>query len=234
MASNFFAVTQRNNYILAFSNQISLDISVIDPVTCGFVKIFCYELYTSTKKIPRTAYGNPKHNQYEILKAQYQLFTEAFPGGSHDIVTYHQFTNNFKNSQESTTFGETKSAKEKKLLETFSSENWVKLGKEQEKHTIYECYACVNNITWKNALSVFPQRGFKEKQRARNFGLFEATALKDRPNEIFNKLNKKFRNHNTSFAEQAKEYLNIQKPSSIVRLAKKNIEDHFQETRVER
>ena len=199
------------------------------------MKIFCYELYTSTKKIPRTAYVNPKHNQYEILKAQYELLTETFPGGSHDIVTYHQFTNNFKNiAKNLQRLGKQSPQRKKKLLETFSSKNWVKLGKEQEKHTIYECYACVNNITWKNALSMFPLHGFKEKQRAKNFGLFEATALKDRTNEIFNKLNKKFRNNNTSFAKQAKEYLNIQKPSSIVRLAKKSIEDHFQETCVER
>ena len=73
-----------------------------------------------------------------------------------------------------------------------------------------------------------------KKNRAKKFGLFEAAAFKDRTKEIFNKLNKEFRNHNTSFAEQAKEYLNIQKPSSIVRLAKKNIEDQFQETCVER
>ena len=52
--------------------------------------------------------------------------------------------------------------------------------------------------------------------------------------EIVNELNKEFRNYNTSFAEQAKECLKIQKPSSIVRLAKKNIEDQFQETCVER
>ena len=71
--------------------------SVIDPVTCRFLEIFCYELFTSTKKIPRVAYGNPKHNQCEILKAQYDSLTETFPGGSHDIVKYHQFTNNFKN-----------------------------------------------------------------------------------------------------------------------------------------
>ena len=81
---------------------------------------------------------------------------------------------------------------------------------------------------------MFPVYGFKEKQRAKKFGLFEAAALKDRTKEIFNKLNKEFRNHNTSFAEQAKEYLNIQKPSSIVGLVKKNIEDQFQETCVER
>ena len=72
------------------------------------------------------------------------------------------------------------------------------------------------------------------QQRTKKFGLFEATALKDRTKEIFNELNKEFRNHNTSLAKQAKEYLKTQKPSSIVRLAKKNIEDQFQETCVER
>ena len=68
---------------------------------------------------------------------------------------------------------------------------------------------------------MFPGRGFKEKQRAKKFGLCEATDLKGRTKEIFNKLNKEFRNHNTSFAEQTKEYLKIQKPSSIVRLPRK-------------
>ena len=66
---------------------------------------------------------------------------------------------------------------------------------------------------------MFPVRGFKEKQRVKKFGLFKAIALKDPTKEIFNKLNKEFRDHITSFAEQSKEYLNIQKPSSIVRLA---------------
>ena len=63
---------------------------------------------------------------------------------------------------------------------------------------------------------MFPACGFKEKQRVKRFELFEATTLKDRTKEIFNKLNKEFRNHNTSFAEQAKEYLNIQKPSEAL------------------
>ena len=76
--------------------------------------------------------------------------------------------------------------RKKILLETFSSENWDKLGKEQEKHTIYKCYACKNNITWKNALSMCPARGFKGKQRAKKFGLCQAIVLKDRTKEIFN------------------------------------------------
>ena len=67
--------------------------SVIDPVTCPFVKIFCYELFTSTEKIPRTTYGNPKYNQYDILKAQYKSFTGTFPVGSHGIVKYHGIVN---------------------------------------------------------------------------------------------------------------------------------------------
>ena len=209
--------------------------SVVDPATCGFVNLFCYELFTSTKKIPRTAYGNPKHNQCEILKTQYESFTETFLGGSHGIVKYHQFTNNFKNIVKNLqSLGKQSPERKKILLETFSSENWDKLGKEQEKHTIYKCYACINDTTWKNSLSMFPARGFKEKHKAKKFRLCQATVLKDRTKEIFNELNKEFRNHNTSFTEQAKEYLKIQKPSSIVKLAQKNIEDQFQETCVEK
>ena len=70
------------------------------------------------------------------------------------------------------------------MLELFFSENWVKLGKEQEKHTIYECHASVNDITWTNTLSISPVRGFKEKQRAKKCGLFEATPLKSRTKEL--------------------------------------------------
>ena len=86
----------------------------------------------------------------------------------------------------------------------------------------------------KYIISVSLKSGFKEKQGAKKFGMSEATVLKDQTEEIFNELNKEFRNHNTSFAEQAKEYLKIQKPSSILSLAKKNIEIQFQEICVER
>ena len=74
----------------------------------------------------------------------------------------------------------------------------------------------------------------KKNRGRKKIGLCQATVLKDRTKEIFNELNKEFRNHNTSFTKQAKEYLKSQKPSSIVKLATKNIEDQFQETCVER
>ena len=41
----------------------------------------------------------------------------------------------------------TKSRKEFFLLQTYSSENWEKLGKDQEKFSICECCAYINNIT---------------------------------------------------------------------------------------
>ena len=87
--------------------------SVIDPIACGFVKILCCELFSLAKKIPITAYGNPKHSQCEILKPQYESLTDTFPFGSHGIEKYHQFTNNFKN---------------------IFLENWEKLGKGQKIH----------------------------------------------------------------------------------------------------
>ena len=64
--------------------------------------------------------------------------------------------------------------------------------------------------------------------------LCEATVLTGQTKEVFNELNKEFSNHDTNFAGQAKEYLQIQKPASIVKLVKNNIEDRFQETCVER
>ena len=70
--------------------------SIIDPVTCGFVKIYCYNLFTSVKKIPKDINGNPKHKQSFVLQAQYKSLMEVFPQGTHGIVEYNQFTNNFK------------------------------------------------------------------------------------------------------------------------------------------
>ena len=53
--------------------------------------------------------------------------------------------------------------------------------------------------------------------------------------EIFNKLNQEFRTeHNTSFTKQVQDHLKVHKPSVIVRLAKKDIENRLEDTCVER
>ena len=48
--------------------------SIIDPLTFGFVKVFCYNLFTLAKNNTSHTPGNPKYNQSVILKEKYVSF----------------------------------------------------------------------------------------------------------------------------------------------------------------
>ena len=117
--------------------------SIIDPVTCGFVKIYCYNLFTSVKKIPKDINGNPKHKQSFVLQAQYKSFMEVFPQGIYGIVEYNQFTNNFKKIVKNLqTLGKQSPGKKKYLLELFSQKSWKKTRK-KARETHYSRMLCL-------------------------------------------------------------------------------------------
>ena len=81
----------------------------------------------------------------------------------------------------------------------------------------------------------FSAKNPNNKMKAKQNGLIEPSILKDRTREIFNKLNQEFRTgYNTTFTKQAKDYPKVQKPSTIVRLAKKDIENQLEDTCVDR
>ena len=209
--------------------------SIIDPLTCGFVKVFCYNLYTQTKNNNSHTPGNPKHNQSVILKEKYDLFLKIFPKETHGIVEYRTFVNNFKkivtNMQ---SLGKKFPQKKKHLLEVFSTDNWHNLKDRKTPHKILDCQACLKNCKRKDALAIFPTKNPKNRMKAKQNGLIEPFILKDRAREIFNKLNQEFRTeYNTTFTKQAKDHLKVHKPSAIVRLAKKDIENQLEDTCIE-
>ena len=70
--------------------------SIIHPLTCGFAKVFCYNLFKQTKNTTCLTPGNPEHNQSHILKEKYDLFLKTFPRETHGIVEYCTFVNDFK------------------------------------------------------------------------------------------------------------------------------------------
>ena len=70
--------------------------SIIDPLTCDFVKVFCCNLFTQTKNNTSRTPRNPKHNQSVILKEKYDSFLKTFPRETHGIIEYCTFLNNFK------------------------------------------------------------------------------------------------------------------------------------------
>ena len=69
---------------------------IIDPLSCGFAKVCCSNIFTKIKNSSRESIGNPKHNQSQVLKERYQLFSEQFPGEIHGAVRYTSFSNAFK------------------------------------------------------------------------------------------------------------------------------------------
>ena len=70
--------------------------TIIDPLTFGFVEVFCYNLYMQTKNNTYNTQRNPKHNQSVILKGKCDLFLKTFPKETRSIVKYFNFANNFK------------------------------------------------------------------------------------------------------------------------------------------
>ena len=114
--------------------------SIIDPLTYGFVKVFCYNLFTQTKNNVSQTTENPKHNESVILKENYDSFLRTFPRENHGIVEYRTFVNNFKkivtNMQ---SLGKKFPQKKKHLLEVFSTKNWHNLNERKTPHKIFDC-----------------------------------------------------------------------------------------------
>ena len=210
--------------------------SIIDPLSCGFAKVCCYNIFTKIKNRSRESIGNPKHNQSQVLKERYQLFLEQFPGEIYGAVKYTSFSNTFKKIvPHLQSLGKKHPDKKNLLFDIFSSEKWSDLGERKKQHKIFDCSACLKNPSWKNALAMLPCKSRIHKNKAIKKGLIESSVLKDRTKEVFNKLNQEFKcEYNTSFSTYAKDYLHTNKPADIVKMAKKNIEEQFEETCVER
>ena len=121
------------------------------------------------------------------------------------------------------------------LFDIFSAEKWSDLGERKKQHKIFDYSVCLKNPSWKNALAMLPCKSRIHKNKAIKKGLIESSVLKDRTKEVFNKMNQEFKcEYNTSFSTCVKDYLNTNKPADIVEMAKRNIEEQFEEACVER
>ena len=113
----------------------------------------------------------------------------------------------------------------------FSTDNGYNLNGQKIPHKIFDCHACLKNCKWKDTLAVFPTKTPNNKMKAKQNGLIKPSILKDCTREIFNKLNQEY---NAALTKQAKDHLKVHKPSAIVRLAEKDIENQLEDTCVKR
>ena len=57
--------------------------SIIDPSMCGFVKIFCYRMFTNKNLIKRNPSVNMNCYKSRVLHHQYNAFQSTFSGNKY-------------------------------------------------------------------------------------------------------------------------------------------------------
>ena len=124
---------------------------ILDPLTCGFAKVFMYELFTNRFGIPQT--GNWKENankqRFEKLCLRYKdtnksFYKSFFDKGPRIIERIQLLGKNSKTAKAG-------------VLKCFSTESWEKLSTEKkQKHSFYDCNECLRNNKFKEHLEQFP------------------------------------------------------------------------------
>ena len=169
-----------------------------------------------------------------VLHHQYSAFQSTFSGNN--LISYDQFRENFQNIVHNIqTLGKKYPEKKRHVMDIFSLKNWVDLKDRQLRHSIFDCKGCLRNESWKDALAVFPARGFLQQAKAKRMGLVKRNVSKDKTKAILNELNQNYRrDYRTTFTKQVKQVLEIQKPREIAKSIKRDIENQWEETCVER
>ena len=208
--------------------------SIIDPSTCGFVKIFCYRVFTDKNLIKRNPSENMNCYKSRVLHYQYNAFQSTFCESS--LISYDKFRENFQHIVHNIqTLGKKYPEKKRHVMDIFSLKNWVDLKERKFEHSIFDCSGCLRNESWKDALAMFPVRGFLQQAKAKRLGLVERNVLQDKTKAILNELNQNYRkNYRTTFTKQVKEVLEMPKPREIAKSIKTDIENQWAETCVER
>ena len=177
--------------------------SLLDPLSCGFLKVAVYEIITTHSKRVIQSKREKSEDYDEMYHSMKELFISFdFDGFGKDKFVKicgklkQLFANLFKDGLE----------KKMKVMMTFGSHNWVKLDqKERESHRLFDCNQCLKK--YRIPLSYFPinkaNRAFKK--RAVEAGLFEVVDGSESEEEVVNK--------------------NIQE--NILRQAKKDIEKQW-------
>ena len=111
-------------------------------------------------------------------------------------------------------------------MDIFSFKNWVDLKERKVKHSIFDCSSCLRNESWKDALTMFPVRGFLQQAKTKKLGLVKRNVLQDKTKAILNELNQNYlKNYRTTFTKQVKEVLEMPKPLEIANSIKREIEN---------
>ena len=210
--------------------------SVLDLLTCGFIKVYCYGLFQETNA-RKSSMG--KIQKCELNKQQFQKFNEYFRHRNY-IVDYKIFTDNFilivKNIQ---SLIKRHKDHQVQILDKFSKKNLEKLSLDKKNaHSLLNCNGCLKDTNLKGTLGLLPVKSVAYKQKLKANGLLDDKMLCDVINKTIKKLDVECReNFNTTFADQIEKKINniVQKARiKTAKALKADIENQWKETSVQR
>ena len=152
--------------------------SIIDPLSCGFAKVFCYQMFTDRTRTNRS--NNTKHHQSEILREQFDWFKSQFTSDTFNF-TCSQFKDNFwRIINPIPSLGKKYPSKKRELLEIFSREKWTNIKVYKTKHSLENCTSGSNDKILRSTLAMISIKNNKNKQIAKKNALVETTVLQKR------------------------------------------------------
>ena len=170
--------------------------SIIDPLTCGFVKVAVYTLLSNPTKLKKNE--NEKFTEFKSrdYKDRYNKFNEIFGHSENFKVQYQHFTTNFNKIKDNIKLlAKNNSSIKNQVLKVFSIEKWNNLSNEEKNvHSVYDCQACSINDSYRTFLAKFPNKSKKGRNKAEASGLNSvlSTVLVDTTNQIVNEYNKQY------------------------------------------
>ena len=176
--SNLFSILRFSGATLIFLNFSDKSIeklfqsmmnknSILDPLTCGFSKVRCYNLFTckSYKCLGK-----------DLVSARYEDFCNTFDNVDAfmvDKTRFKRFISIVKNIQN---LGKRDKKGKADVLAFFSFHNWNSLNEhEQKNHSLLDCKGCTENLVYKSKLANLKtlRIHFEVKRSKKNYLLME-------------------------------------------------------------
>lgn len=151
--------------------------SIIDPLSCGFVKIGSYVILTTDTPLQQIQSENKKVFNGRVYNYRYRELKQKY-GDIVNSVDYKTFIRNFPKIVENVRgLAKRNPTLRDQLLECFSLQAWFNLTPEKKKkHTFQNCLGCQEQHL--QQLTLFPVKKASLKIKAEKSGLFRKKEIK--------------------------------------------------------
>nr|XP_047140640.1 uncharacterized protein LOC124815862 [Hydra vulgaris] len=215
------------------------ELSIVDPLTCGFAKVAVYIALTEKHKIKHLVNENYKVFRSRVLNHQYKTYIEKNPIFHFDYEQIKKkgpvIINHIKNLK-----GSRSKLYLKDILLTFSKERFNNLGSSKMLHSLFNCQGCITNKRLKKVLEKFPVKCKRFKYKAEKRGMYRQKKLSTATHKALIRLDQDFnKKYSTTFTKAMK--INLPNPHNEkmkhrydANKIKNDIENQWKETSTDR